>query len=135
MFCLKKKYSLVSCMLDLQFRVAFDEQQCTINDCSLASLRTLARDVWDGGLYKLLADLVVLAHSSGKLDEPSSFEEAYAEQEWQDATEIGSKPIVEFVIDFKLATDGNVEEYRGRVVGFSQKEGIDLDVILALVPK
>jgi hypothetical protein len=39
-------------------------------------MRTLARGVREGGLYKLLADLVALVHSSERLDEPSSFEEA-----------------------------------------------------------
>jgi hypothetical protein len=42
---LKKNILSVSCMIDLQCRVAFEGQQCTINDCSLASPRTLARGV------------------------------------------------------------------------------------------
>jgi hypothetical protein len=33
--------------------------------------------------------------------------------------EIGSKPIMESVIDSKLATNGSVEEYQDKVVGFS----------------
>jgi hypothetical protein len=41
---------------------------------------------------------VALVHSSEKLEEPSSFEEAY-EHVWWDAMEIGSKPIVESRID------------------------------------
>jgi hypothetical protein len=45
--------------------------------------------------------------------------------------ETGSKPIVESRIDSKLAIDGSVVEYRDRVVGFSQVEGVDLDVTLA----
>jgi hypothetical protein len=42
---LKKNILSVSCMEDHQWRVAFEGQHCTINDCSLASLRTLARGV------------------------------------------------------------------------------------------
>jgi hypothetical protein len=76
---LKKNLLSVSCMTNFQCRVAFEGQQCTISNCSLASLRTLARGVWDGGLYKLLVDdHVALVHDSEKLGEPSSFEEAYA---------------------------------------------------------
>jgi hypothetical protein len=48
-----------------------------------------------------------------------------------DAMEIGSKPIVESMIDPRLATDGSVVEYKDMVVGFSQGEGVDLDVTLA----
>jgi hypothetical protein len=48
-----------------------------------------------------------------------------------DAMEIGSKPIVESVIDSKLAVDGSIEEYKDRVVGFSQERGVDLDETLA----
>jgi hypothetical protein len=70
-----------------------------------------------------------------QLGEPSSFEEAYAEHVWWDAMEIGSKPIMESMIDSKLAVDGSIEEYKDRVVGFSQKEGVDLDEILALVTR
>jgi hypothetical protein len=110
-------------MIDFQCRVAFEGQQCTINDCSLASPRTLARGVQDGGLYKLLVDLMALVHTNKKLGEPSSFEEAYAEHVWWDAMEIGSKPIVESMIDSKLAIDGSIEEYQDKVVGFSQKRG------------
>jgi hypothetical protein len=72
---LKKNLLLVSCMIDVQWRVAFEGQQCTINDCSLASPRTLARGVREGGLYRLLVDPMALVHSSERLDEPSSFEE------------------------------------------------------------
>jgi hypothetical protein len=32
-----------------------------------------------------------------------------------------------------LAVDGNVVEYRDRVVGFSQEEGVDTDETLVLV--
>jgi hypothetical protein len=42
---LKKNLLSISCMEDLQCRVAFEGQQCTISDCSLASPRTLARGV------------------------------------------------------------------------------------------
>jgi hypothetical protein len=75
---LRKNLLSISCMTDIHWRVAFEGQQCTINDCSLASLRTLARGVREGGLYRLLVDPVAHVHSSGRLEEPSSFEEAHA---------------------------------------------------------
>jgi hypothetical protein len=37
------------------------------------------------------------------------------------------------VIDSKLVVDGSIEEYQDKVVGFSQKEGINLDEIHVLV--
>jgi hypothetical protein len=40
---LKKILISVSCMVDHQWRDAFEGQHCTINDCSLASPRTLDR--------------------------------------------------------------------------------------------
>jgi hypothetical protein len=40
--------------------------------------------VWDGGLSRLLADLVVHVHANKKLDDPYSFEEAREKKEWQD---------------------------------------------------
>jgi len=82
---LMKNLLLVSCMEDHQRTVAFEGQHCTINDCSLASLGTLARGGLDGGLYAFLVDPIALAHSSRKLDEPSSFEEAYVEHPWHNA--------------------------------------------------
>jgi hypothetical protein len=48
--------------------------------------------------------------------------------------EIGSKPIVESIIDSKLAVDGIIEEYWDRVVEFSHK-GVDLDEILAPIAR
>ena len=60
--------------------------------------------VQEGGLYRLLVDCVALVHSSKKLDEPSSSEEAYIEHLWWDAMEIGSKPIVESLIGSKLSS-------------------------------
>jgi hypothetical protein len=56
---------------------SFSYHKCAISDCSLASLRTSARGVQDGGLYRLLANPMKLVHSSMKLDELSSFEEGY----------------------------------------------------------
>jgi hypothetical protein len=110
---LNKKLLLVSCMLELQFRVAFEGHHCTINDCSLASSGTLARGVLDGGLYRLFILF------SWKLDEPSSLKEASAENVWKDVVETCSKPIVESMIDSKLVVDGSVIEYMNRVIGFS----------------
>jgi hypothetical protein len=55
---------------------------------------------------------MALVHSNGKLDEPSSLEEAYVKHVWQDAMEIGSKPIVESMIDSRLVVDGSVVEYK-----------------------
>jgi len=43
--------------------------------------------VQDGGLYRLLVNPMKLVHSSMKLDELSSFEEAYVEHAWKDAME------------------------------------------------
>jgi hypothetical protein len=79
----------------------------------------LARGVKRWCLYKLLVDHVALVHASEKLGEPSSFEEAYAEHVWWDAMEIGSKPIVESMIDSKLALMGVLKSTKDKVVGFS----------------
>jgi hypothetical protein len=57
---LRKNLLLVSCMTDIHWRVAFEGQQCTIGDCSLASSGTSARGVRKGGLYRLLVDPVAL---------------------------------------------------------------------------
>jgi hypothetical protein len=86
--------------------------------------------VREGGLYRLLVDPMALVHSNERLDEPSSFEEAYVEHAWWDAMETGSKPIVESRIDSKLATDGSVVEYKDRVVGFSQERELTLMILL-----
>lgn len=64
-------------MIYFQGRVAFQGKHCTNSDCTLASLRTLARGVGDGSIYRLLIDLVALVHARGKLGELSSFEEAF----------------------------------------------------------
>jgi hypothetical protein len=48
---------------------------------------------------------------SGKLGETSSFEEAYEENLWRHATEIGSKPIVELVTNSKIEANGSIKEY------------------------
>jgi len=71
----------------------------------------LARDAQDGGLYKLLVELVTLIHANMVLGEPSSSEEAYVEYPLWDAMEIGSKPIMESMIHSKLKDDGGIEEY------------------------
>jgi hypothetical protein len=74
--------------------------------------------VREDGLFKLLPDLVALVHSSGRLEEPSFFEEAHA---WRDVMEIGSKPIVVSVINSKLVADRSVIEYKGMVVVLSDR--------------
>jgi len=74
-------------MTNLHWIYAFEGHLCAITHCSLVSPRTFAREVQEGGLFKLLVDLVELVHSNGRLEEPSSFEKAYA---WWDAMEIGS---------------------------------------------
>lgn len=79
---LKKNILSVCCMIYVHWRVAFEGQHCTINDCSLSSLRTFARGVREGGLYELLVDLVALVNSSEKLDYPSIIEEACAYNSW-----------------------------------------------------
>jgi hypothetical protein len=61
------------------------------------------------------------------LGEPSSSEELYVEHVWEDAMEIGSKPIMESMIDSKPAVDGSIEEYKYGFVGFSQKDRAVLD--------
>ena len=65
--------------LDIHWRVTFEGQQCTISDCSLAGPRTLARGVREGGLYRLLVDLVALTHSSRRLVGPSISQKAHVE--------------------------------------------------------
>jgi len=72
---------------------------CTISDYNIASPRTLARCFLDGGIYYFLANPMSHAHSNKNLDEPSSIEEEYVEYVWWDALEIGSKPIVESMMD------------------------------------
>jgi hypothetical protein len=57
-----KNLLLVSCLEKLQYRVAFEGQCCTISNCSLASLGTLARGVEEGGIFKLLVDPMTLLH-------------------------------------------------------------------------
>ena len=74
--------------------------------------------MWDGGLYRLLANPMELVYAIEKLGEPSSFEEGDAEHAWWDSMEIGSKPIMESIIDSMLAIDGSVESYHDGVVGF-----------------
>ena len=73
---LRKTLLLVSCMIDIRWRVCFEGHQCIVNDCSLASLSTLAREVREGCTYMLLVDLVELIYSTKRLEEPSIFEEA-----------------------------------------------------------
>jgi hypothetical protein len=97
---LKKNLLSISSMTYVQWRDAFEGQQCTISDCNLASLRTLDSGVRDGGLYRLLANPVALVHSSERLDEPFSFEEAYVEHAWWDVMETGSKPIIDAMITY-----------------------------------
>jgi hypothetical protein len=43
--------------------------------------------------------------------------------------EIGSKPIMESMIDSKLTANGNVEEYLNKVVESSHEVGVDLNEI------
>jgi hypothetical protein len=54
-------------MTNVRWRIAFEGQQCTINDSSLASLKTLARGVIESGLYRLLLDPMALVHSSERM--------------------------------------------------------------------
>ena len=126
---LKKSILSVCCMIYVHQRVAFEGEHCTINDCSLSSLRTFARGVREGGLYELLVDLVALVNSSEKLDYPSIIEEACAYNSWQDAIETGPKPIVELVINYK--TNVSVIHYRAKVTKLHQIEDVDHDVTLA----
>ena len=81
---LKKNLYLVFYIIDFQFRVAFEGQQCTIIDFNLASPRTLVRGMWDGGLYRLLANPLALVYAVEKQGEPSSFE-GDAEHAWWDS--------------------------------------------------
>jgi hypothetical protein len=84
---LRKNLLSISYITNIHWRLAFEGQQCTDSDCSLANLRTLARAMREGGLYKLLVDPMARVHSNGRLEEPSSFEEAHA---WQEAIELSS---------------------------------------------
>jgi hypothetical protein len=72
---LKKNLLVVSYMINFQCRVTFEGRQCTISNCILSSLKTLGRGVQNGGLYRLLADLMALVHDSEMLCKPSNFEE------------------------------------------------------------
>ena len=47
---LRKNLLSISCMTNVQWRVAFKGQQCTISDCRQANPKTLARGVRKGGL-------------------------------------------------------------------------------------
>jgi hypothetical protein len=67
--------------------------------------------VLDDGFYKLFVDLVALKHSSEKLDEPSSYQEAYEKQVWKDVMDIGSKLIMQSIIDSRLVVNGSIIEY------------------------
>ena len=116
-FALKKNLYLVFYIIDFQFRVAFEGKQCTIIDFNLASPRTLVRGMWDGGLYRLLANPLALVYVVEKQGEPSSFEEGDAEHAWWDSMEIGSKPIMESIIDSRIAIYVSVERYYDGVVG------------------
>jgi len=59
----------------------------------------------------LLVDFVALVHANRKLGELSSFEEAHAKYIWKDAMGIGSKPIVESIIDSNLVAYRSIKEY------------------------
>jgi hypothetical protein len=61
---LRKNLLSVSCMTYIHWRVAVEGQECTFNACCLASPRTLAIGVREGGLYRLLFDPVAHVHSS-----------------------------------------------------------------------
>ena len=50
---------------NIQCRVGFEGQCSTINDCSLASSKTLARGVQDGGLSRLFVSPMELVHKKG----------------------------------------------------------------------
>ena len=43
----------------------------------------------EGGLYRLLVYPMELVHSSGRFDDPFTFEEAQANPAWWDSIEIG----------------------------------------------
>jgi hypothetical protein len=87
----------MSCMTYVWWTTSLNGQQFTINDFSLASQRTLARGVREGGLCSLLVNPVAFVHSSERLDEPSRVEKAHA---WWDAMVVGSEPIVVSMIDY-----------------------------------
>jgi hypothetical protein len=53
---LTKNLVSVSCMIDLQCVVEFDDQQVIIRKHNLDSSQALARGVCEGGLYRLLVD-------------------------------------------------------------------------------
>jgi hypothetical protein len=83
---LKKLFFRVSYMGDPHWKVAFEGKHCTINDCNLPSLKTLARCVRTSFLYIFLVDTVSHVHYIDNLEEPSIFEEEYAKHASHDAT-------------------------------------------------
>ena len=87
----------------------------------------------DGGLYRLFADPMAPVHSKRNLDKPSRSKKAYVEHAWHNAMETESKPIMKSRIDSKFATDRSFVEYKDKVVGFPQREEVDLDI--TLVPR
>ena len=79
-FFLDLERKLFKCMV--WWIVSFEGEHCTINNFSLASLRTLARGVTEGGLLRLLTNIMALLHSNGMLKYPYSFMDPH---EWWDA--------------------------------------------------
>ena len=65
----------------------------------------------------MLANPLALVYAIEKQGEPSSFEEGDVEHASWDSMEIGSKPIMESIIDSRIAIDGSVERYHDGVVG------------------
>jgi hypothetical protein len=77
------------------------------------------------GIYRLLVDPVTLLHSSWRLEEPSSFEEAHA---WQNVMEIGSEPIKDAMNDSRIqdvviasCTDGYYDTSTAYKIDISSK--------------
>ena len=63
-------------------------------ECSLASPKTLARGVQNGGICRLPVDPMALVHESKILCKPSKFEEAYEKKKQWDAITDDFNPIL-----------------------------------------
>ena len=63
----KNSINLVSYMIDTHWRVSFEGHQHTISDYSLESPRSLDRGVREGGIYRLLVNLLALTHYNERL--------------------------------------------------------------------
>ena len=105
-------------MIYLQYKIPFEGKQCTINDCCL--LR-------EGGLYKILVDQVALVHYTKGKDGKSIFCGDICRECMVRCHEDRFRTQI-LILGLKMMS---VFDYRDKVVGISQVEGIDLDDTLS----